>query len=255
MRVLLLCAGLIFLSACSMFRVNKDNPLALESHELLQEQQDLLSEHSSRLNSLSDSQLALADRIGQMQSQIHIIGKQLVQATAPKQRVQVTESPKKNKTVPKVDPAALSVGGKAVLGRLEYVLIEGASEYMKARVDTGASSSSLNATNIQRFERNGDRWVRFSVSLGERDISMEAPLERYVRIRQASSDKLERRPVVKLSLLLGELTEQTEFTLSDRTGMLYPVLLGRSFLQDIAVVDVAKKFTRPQDPKLTAQVE
>lgn len=138
----------------------------------------------------------------------------------------------------------IEAGDKVVLGRVEYVWLEALKRHLKARVDTGARSSSLHAKNIQAFERNGKKWVSFDVVLDDGDFPLEAPLERYVRIRQASSDQLESRPVVTLNVELGNISEETTFTLSDREDMLYPVLLGRNFLRDIALVDVAKKFTQ-----------
>jgi hypothetical protein len=41
---------------------------------------------------------------------------------------------------------------------------------------------------------------------------------------------------------LGPLRQQTEFTLADRSEMTHPMLLGREFLQDIALVDVSKTY-------------
>ena len=64
-----------------------------------------------------------------------------------------------------------------------------------------------------------------------------------VSIRQASSEELERRVVIELDIRLGKQLQTTEFTLTDRTRMTYPVLLGRAFLMDLYVVDVAKSFT------------
>jgi hypothetical protein len=48
---------------------------------------------------------------------------------------------------------------------------------------------------------------------------------------------------VSLTTSLGKrLRKKTEFTLADRSGMVYPVLLGREFLQDMTLIDVGKKF-------------
>ena len=43
-------------------------------------------------------------------------------------------------------------------------------------------------------------------------------------------------------VVVGDLKEQTEFTLADRTHLTYPLLLGRSFFKDIAVVDVSRTY-------------
>jgi len=57
---------------------------------------------------------------------------------------------------------------------------------------------------------------------------------------------LDKRPVASLTVRLGKMTEVAEFTLNDRTQMTYPILLGREFLRDVAVVDVAKDNVQPK---------
>ena len=117
-------------------------------------------------------------------------------------------------------------------------------------MDTGASLSSISARNVQRFERDGKRWVSFELDTGDDDkeaIPLEAPLKRFVRIRQASYDDVDRRPVIELDVILGHAIQQkTEFTLADRTRMDYPVLLGRSFLRDITLVDSGESYMHPK---------
>jgi hypothetical protein len=132
------------------------------------------------------------------------------------------------------------------LGAVERVKIDTLKTQVDARVDTGAETSSLNAVDIQEFERNGKSWVRFhiddSVTKAEERQWIEAPVVRYVKIRQSSTEKTERRSVVKLWVELGNLRQQTEFTLADRSEMTHPMLLGRQFIQDIALVDVSKSY-------------
>lgn len=79
---------------------------------------------------------------------------------------------------------------------------------------------------------------------------VEAPLVRFARIRQASSEEVDRRPVVELTIKIGEFTDTAEFTLTDRTSMTYPILLGREFLRDIALIDVAKSYHQPKPEPL-----
>src|SRR5690606_27235503 len=52
---------------------------------------------------------------------------------------------------------------KTVIGRNEWVWLELLQRNLKARIDTGALTSSLNATDSQNFERDGRNWVRFRV--------------------------------------------------------------------------------------------
>ncbi|OXY81926.1 ATP-dependent zinc protease family protein [Oceanimonas doudoroffii] len=133
--------------------------------------------------------------------------------------------------------------GKLIVGETEDVWLDAVNDAFPARIDTGATTSSLSAQDITEFERDGKPWVSFNMTHEgvEEKLPVEAPLVRYVRIRQASAEETERRPVVELTLRLGRLSEKTEFTLTDRSQMTYPVLLGREFLKDIAVVDIARR--------------
>ncbi|MEC8444561.1 MAG: ATP-dependent zinc protease [Pseudomonadota bacterium] len=142
---------------------------------------------------------------------------------------------------------------KILVGSTEWVFMTPPGQYLTARVDTGAETSSISATNIVRFERDGKRWVAFDLDTGDAktDVRLEAPLKRSVRIRQASFDDIDRRAVVAFDVRLGkEVYQDVEFTLADRTRMSYPVLLGRSFLKDIAVVDVGREFAQPRAEKV-----
>lgn len=133
--------------------------------------------------------------------------------------------------------------GKLVVGETEQVWLDIVNDSFAARIDTGATTSSLSAQDITVFERDGKPWVSFNMAHEGVDekLQVETPLVRYVRIRQASADSVERRPVVELTMRLGRLSEKTEFTLTDRSQMTYSVLLGREFLKDIAVVDIARQ--------------
>ncbi|MCG6657124.1 ATP-dependent zinc protease [Halomonas campisalis] len=150
------------------------------------------------------------------------------------------------------DRAGDVLEGKELVGRSEWIGLPDIGTYLKARVDSGASTSSLSATEITRFERDGENWVRFKLGLTDDDVAVddvrdewiEAPVVRRVRILQAAGT--ESRPVVSLIMSLGAIHEPVEFTLSDRTHLNYPVLLGRRFLMDLAVIDVAETYLHPR---------
>ena len=145
---------------------------------------------------------------------------------------------------------------KTLLGRSEWVGLPSVGTYLKARVDSGANTSSLSAAEITRFERDGENWVRFKLALNDNDVVVdrvrdewiEAPIVRRVRIVQASGE--ESRPVISLLMTLGPIRENVEFTLNNRTHLDYPVLLGRRFMMDIATIDVAQTYLyeRPEFP-------
>jgi hypothetical protein len=143
--------------------------------------------------------------------------------------------------------------GMVTLGSLEKVYIDVVKSSFVARVDTGATTSSINAIDIQKFERDGKRWIKFHVSdehtAPENRKWVEAPITRYVKIRQSSTHDLERRPVIELWVKIGKVHEKSQFTLTDRTQMDYPILLGREFIQDVALVDVSRDFIESKAPK------
>lgn len=131
---------------------------------------------------------------------------------------------------------------RLIIGRVETVLIAPEKIKLKARIDTGAGISSLHASNLIEFERDGKDWVKFTIPTSKTEsIALEQPVKRFVAIKQHSGEP-QRRPVVLMSLTLGPIHEQIEMTLTDRSDYLYDVLIGRNFLRDRAIVDVSKKF-------------
>lgn len=129
-----------------------------------------------------------------------------------------------------------------VAGSVEWVKIEQTGQRLEARMDTGAVSSSLHAVDVVRFERDGDRWVRFRTldpKTGENTLELERPLSRNVRILQHADDP-DRRPVVLFRARVGDVEREVEFTLADRTHFQFPVLIGRNFLADHLLVDSAR---------------
>ncbi len=148
------------------------------------------------------------------------------------------------------------ISEKIILGWIEniYVLPDGLKA--KAKLDTGAKTSSIHARDIEHFERDGESWVRFHFSSETRlkdeeyqsakrkdVITLEAPLTRSVLIKRHKRPSME-RPVVMLPIELAGKQYEVEFTLADRRKFLYPVLLGRRFLKDVAIVDPGNTFLR-----------
>lgn len=150
--------------------------------------------------------------------------------------------------------ASITLNDKMVLGQTEWLWIEAVNRVFPARVDTGATTSSLSATDIVTLERDGQKWARFTIVPEENSDSsyeVEAPISRTANIRQSSTNEIDKRPVVRLTVRIGNMTDTAEFTLTDRSHMSYPILLGREFLKDIAIVDVAQQNVQPKPELLT----
>lgn len=136
-------------------------------------------------------------------------------------------------------------GDRMVVGEKEQVRLVPPGFVLTARVDTGAASSSLHAENLTEFERDGQDWVRFDVATEEVNVTIERPVEKYVRVYQQSDKEGTRRPVIKMRIVLGNVKDTFEFTLADRSHLEHSMLLGRNFLTDIALVDVGRQFVQP----------
>jgi hypothetical protein len=144
--------------------------------------------------------------------------------------------------------SASAAGEKRILGFVERAVISEYGFEVKARLDTGATTSSLDARNIRRFRRGGERFVRFDVE--DRDsgetVTLERPLVRDVRIRQIGGPP-ERRPVVKMWVCVADLMQEVEVNLTARTDFLYPFLVGRSAMAGKIIVDPGTSLTtRPK---------
>ena len=167
-----------------------------------------------------------------------------IEREAKKSRAALTRPVQREQACPDLRK---SLRNKTVVGAVEWAVVDLGSKQLiaKARMDTGASTSSLNATNISEFERNGQRWVRFTLADG---TEVSKVLIRYVNVRQASTNK-DRRRVVKLGIKLGTISYVGEFTLADRRHLKYEVLIGRNVLRDLMVVDVARLYVLGKKPK------
>jgi hypothetical protein len=144
-------------------------------------------------------------------------------------------------------PEIPRLSDKQMVGSVEKVFLSPPGAMLPARIDTGATTSSLDARNIEHFERNGERWVRFAMINPDDDskITLECKVVRNVRIIQAVVEEAERRPVVELGVTVGKTTQTAQFTLSDRRHLEYPVLIGRNILMDVMVVDVSRSHIAP----------
>ncbi|TYL48916.1 ATP-dependent zinc protease [Marinomonas sp. IMCC 4694] len=111
---------------------------------------------------------------------------------------------------------------------------------IKARIDSGAKTSSMHAINIVRFTRDNEHWVRFDVHPLQKNrkvtVHCEAALVDHRVIKSSSGDK-ENRPVIRVALSLGGITWDAEVTLTNRDSMGYRMLLGREAMNGRILID------------------
>jgi hypothetical protein len=132
-------------------------------------------------------------------------------------------------------------GQKITAGWVENIILATGQVKLRAKLDTGAKTSSIHAENIEHYDVDGEPWVRFSLPLSflknaKQRHTIETPVVRTVLIKRHKLESM-RRPVVQLAFCINAHFYEAEFTLADRSNYIYPVLLGRSFLADNIVVD------------------
>ena len=273
--LLLVLAATLLLSACSngYAWVRKDNMDWMQQQVQAQhaEKQELIAQQAQfvdvmqRLNATLEQNQHLAqsvDRLGQT------LARPLKLDTTTLRVVQVAsaepaKSDKSSGSAPAPDDK------KMLVGAVEDVWFPQLKRKVESRIDTGAQSSSLNVASYEIIERDGDKWVRFSLdedesadkdedkkkkdenskdddekkseeSSDEKPKTYEYKLVRHVKILQSSTEEKERRPVVKLRVVIGSVTQEVDFTLADRGHLSYPALIGRNALRDLMIVDVSK---------------
>ncbi len=132
----------------------------------------------------------------------------------------------------------------AVLGYIEDAHVGRLGLEMKAKLDTGADTSSLYARDIEVYKKKGkDSWVRFRVvGKNGRSIRYDQNVTSFVAIKLKTGGT-QRRPVIYLPLCVGGVSGLAEFTLADREHFDYQVLIGREFLAGRIVVDAGATFS------------
>lgn len=121
---------------------------------------------------------------------------------------------------------------------------------MVAKIDTGARTSSLHATELLVRRRQGVEYVHFTTADAEGNpVRRKAPLveERTIR-NPGDGGREEDRYVIETRVRLGKRVWDAEFTLADRTNMQYQVLIGREAIRERFVVNVAESFLRSDQP-------
>lgn len=132
---------------------------------------------------------------------------------------------------------------KPIVGWIEDVFVHPGDILIRAKLDTGADVSSLHAVDIDEFDKKGERWVRFVLlDDGGKKVPMERKVARDITIARHRGRE-EKRVVVLLGICLGKVYKTVEVNLVDRTGLKYPMLVGRSFLAGAVVVDPSHELT------------
>lgn len=160
------------------------------------------------------------------------------------------------------------IDDRLITGWLEMAYIANIPRRLRAKLDSGAKTSSIHGTVLDFFEKDGTQWLTFEFDWFERlskkhqkhsetssdkteesqphkrlpsVYRIQAPIVRQVRIKDHKTLG-DVRWVVRLPIFIAGKCQQADFNIADRTRFNYALLLGRDFLQDIALIDSRQTF-------------
>jgi len=154
-------------------------------------------------------------------------------------------------------PWMVELDGRArptVVGWKEYLALpELGIGRLKAKVDTGARTSTLHVAALRTLAEHPDGTAELEISLlldrskgrhrsrPERATTARALMLRRVTVTDSGGHR-EVRPLIATELVLGPVRKRIFLTLTDRSGMLFRMILGRKALEGDFLVDVSQKY-------------
>lgn len=133
-----------------------------------------------------------------------------------------------------------------IIGRIEHVSFPELQLYdLDAKIDTGAYTSSLHCHHIEKEDREGKPFVRFNLldpthsTYNEKLFTLPIFKEKTVK---SSNGVAENRYIVQTDVEICGERLKVELSLTDRSEMKHPVLLGRKLLKNRFLVDVSQKY-------------
>ncbi|HEY9710854.1 MAG TPA: RimK/LysX family protein [Oculatellaceae cyanobacterium] len=154
----------------------------------------------------------------------------------------------------KTQAVSLASQHTQIVGWIENAKIPGVEKEIKAKLDTGATTTSINADILEKPDEDSESggMIKFRFTNGEGiKQDFERPIVRWVSIKSRKGADI-RRPVVRMKLCVAGRWIEEEVNLAERDNFNYPVLIGRNLLkQGGLVVDSSKTFTA--DPSCSVE--
>lgn len=137
---------------------------------------------------------------------------------------------------------------RIIVGYIENITIPNIDAKYKAKLDTGAKTSSIHANiiEISKAEEGSDEkgYVLFSLEKEDGELTqIKKDIERMVKIKKKDGG-VQERPTIVMTFCIADTLIKEEVNLADREHFKYDVLVGRNMLKKaLFIVDVSKKFT------------
>lgn len=128
-----------------------------------------------------------------------------------------------------------------MLGWREWVALpEFGITQLKAKIDTGARSSALHTVDMEPYQLDGKNWLMFTVETKQKQTGQLIECHAPIKDRRVVSDSgghKQRRYVIETSLVFGQYIIQSEITLTNRDSMRFRMLLGRTAMNKVFIID------------------
>lgn len=135
---------------------------------------------------------------------------------------------------------------KLVIGKEEWCSFQELGlPAIKARIDSGAKTSSLHAFNISIVEEDGEKYAYFEIHPVQNNRKVIQNCRARIVARRtvkSSSGNSERRHVIVTPVTVGDETWDIEVTLTNRDAMGYRMLLGREAMKGRVLIDPDSSF-------------
>ena len=125
-----------------------------------------------------------------------------------------------------------------IIGEVEPIYFLPMKSPFAARIDTGATTSSLDCQDVEYFERDGEKLKNRKT--GEEHV-FEKKVERSFKVKRAGKD--ESRKAIKMDVKMGGEVFSAVFSIADRSNFDYQGLVGRNILTGRFLVDTSTSYT------------
>lgn len=132
---------------------------------------------------------------------------------------------------------------KIIIGKNERIsFIDLGLKDIRGKIDTGAKTSSLHCSVIQPMPNGVVSFI-----LLDEEHKKFTPLYKTAKVSRvgkvkSSNGKVQKRYFIKTTVSILGKEYLTEFSLTNRGNMKFPVLIGRSLLKEGFLVDVTKGY-------------
>lgn len=134
---------------------------------------------------------------------------------------------------------------KLIIGRSDKIDLPKLQLFdLDAKIDTGANTSAIHFNYAEVVKREGKTMLHFTLldpshpNFNNKEFFVEEFEQRLIKNSFGDS---EQRYIIITEIVLFEKTWKTEFSLSNRGNLKFPLLLGRKLLRKGFLVDVTKK--------------